>query len=159
MVFRGRGNPRARGFIRPFRARGRGRRPFVHHGQFRGSNRGFARGGHPVDEGLRITLRNPGRDRERRDGEEYDQRQRSGSREREPDRRDSYDDYKDDYGGEHSQEFEPEGARFDDERGSPHRDSGRSPPRKRQHVESVIYIFSLILIQREFVLCLKIAPC
>lgn len=138
MVFRGRVNPRARGYNRPFRARGRGRRPYPFHGQSRGANRGFGRGGH-LDEGLRITLRNPGRDR--RGEEEYDQRSRS--HEREPDRRESYGDYKDDYGGERSHEYVQE-ARFDEGMGSPHGDPGRSPPRKRPHVESVITIFGFI---------------
>lgn len=138
MVYRGRGNPRARGFIRPFRARGRGRRPFSFHGQSRGFNRGFGRGGHPTDEGLRITLRNPGR----RDEEEYDQRSRS--HEREPDRRENYDEYKEGYGGEHSHEYEQE-TRFDEERASPHGDPGRSPPRKRPHVESVIFVSVFIV--------------
>ncbi|KAK7104305.1 serine/arginine repetitive matrix protein 2-like [Littorina saxatilis] len=115
MVYRGRGNPRARGFTRPFHARGRSRRPFQHHGQ----NRGFGRGGPPSDEGLRITLRNPGRDR--RDDEEYNYGQGSQTYDREPGRRGSYDDYEDKYGGEPSHGYEQEPASFDEQQGSPKR--------------------------------------
>ena len=119
MVYRGRGNPRSRGFIRPFRARGRGRRPFPYRGQSRG---GYGRG--REDEGLRITLRNTGRDHH--EGE-YERQ------ESEPDRHDSYEDYADDYSEQQSKDFEQGDWK------SSRREAGRStPPRKRPHMESVI---------------------
>ncbi|KAL8585222.1 hypothetical protein ACOMHN_013237 [Nucella lapillus] len=108
MGFRGRGNQRARGFPRPFRARGRGWRPFPHRGKNRG---GFGMG----DEGLRITLRNTDHGRRSDDhGEDYER-----------DRRDDFEsEYRDDF------DKSEEGGMFEDE--SSHRDSTW----KRKHADS-----------------------
>ncbi|XP_076463491.1 uncharacterized protein LOC143295754 [Babylonia areolata] len=116
MGFRGRGNSGARGFPRPFRARGRGRRPFPYRGQNRG---GFGRG----EEGLRITLRNTDRGRGRRNEQGYDRHER--------DRHDDYEDRRGEFEQDSSHEFE-EGGMFEDDL----QESRRNSAGERQHADS-----------------------
>lgn len=123
MVFRGRDSSRARGRSRPFRFRGRGaRRPY---------GRGSSRGGHDGkrEEGLRITLRNV-------DAASYNRRDKSWSDDRESDR---FEKYGEDYGDYDNYDKEKRDRR------TPSRESRNSPPRKRQHIESVMTALLILL--------------